>query len=95
MTGSLKRYDDDGGSRCSLCGIEAAGPCASCRQLVCGDCSAIVRGGAKIFAVCLRCEPRAESTLRARWTGLLLWLAGLLVALATLTALAGWLSMKR
>jgi hypothetical protein len=77
--------------RCKLCGRPAAGPCARCRALVCGDCCELTDGGATTFAVCTRCVRRGGSSLAPAWRGLLGWLALIILALAvvaTLIALA-------
>jgi hypothetical protein len=55
---------------CSSCGALAAGKCASCRAPVCADCTDLVSGAVRTFAVCHRCKG-APSLARA-W-GALLW----------------------
>lgn len=92
---TLRHHDDDAGPRCAACGAPAAGPCASCGRMLCGDHAVVVRGAAKPFAVCARCEGRGETALRRGWTGLLVWLGGMFLLLAGLTALAGWLAARR
>ena len=76
----LQSIDDDGVA-CALCGHRAAGPCASCRRPVCGDCCTLTEGGTRVFAICLSCEKRGGRSLRPAWTGLLAWLALVLLAL--------------
>ena len=36
MSGQLQTVSDDGPARCAICGAEAAGPCARCRNPTCG-----------------------------------------------------------
>ncbi|MBL9026608.1 MAG: hypothetical protein JNL21_30700 [Myxococcales bacterium] len=87
MTGQLQRVGDDGPLRCSHCGAEAVGPCARCRSPVCGDCCVLTEGGAKVWAICLRCEKRGGRSLSGGWSLVLFWIALPLVGLAVLTVL--------
>lgn len=80
---TLQTYDSPPVTRCSLCGRAAAGPCARCRRSVCGDCCVLSTGGVTTFAVCLTCA-RRNAALARPWRSLLLWLAGILLVLATL-----------
>jgi hypothetical protein len=89
MTGALQHADDDSGARCVHCGAEAAGPCASCRKPVCGDCSTLTEGGVKVWAICLECDRRKGRSLSGAWGGLGLMLVGILVALAAVVWLMG------
>ena len=91
---SLQQSGDDPVTRCTFCSEMAAGPCASCKKPVCGDCSTLTEGGAKLWAICLDCDRRGGRSLRAPWIGLLLWMLGLLVALALLVGMLGWISMR-
>lgn len=70
-----------------MCGAEAAGPCARCRNPTCGDCSVLTEGGAKLWAICLRCEKRGGKTLAPGWVIVAAWLLGILVVLGGLVAL--------
>jgi hypothetical protein len=92
MSGALQHAGDDGVARCVRCGAEAAGPCASCRDPVCGDCSTLTEGGARTWAICLRCADRKGTKLSGAWRGLLLWLAAVFVVLALVTWLVGRLA---
>jgi hypothetical protein len=92
LSGQLLLAGDDGPTRCSFCPREAAGPCASCHRPVCGDCSTLTEGGVKIWAVCLECDRTKGRSLRSAWSTLVLWLVGILLALAAATALVGWLT---
>lgn len=74
-------------ARCKLCGRPAAGPCARCRSLVCADCCELTEGGASTFALCLTCVRRGGASLAPAWRNLLVWLAGIVVALAAVAAL--------
>jgi hypothetical protein len=60
---------------------------------VCGDCCVLTTGGTTTFAICLRCERRAGSSLSAGWHTVLGWLLkpmlALLAALVLLYLLFG------
>ena len=92
VSGQLRTVGDDGPERCTFCSAEAAGPCASCRRSVCGDCCTLTEGGASVWAICLDCDRKKGNSLAGAWRGLGMWLAGILVALAALVALVEWLS---
>lgn len=92
MGGQLLTAGDDGAERCFLCGAAAAGPCASCRRSVCGDCCTLTEGGAEVWAICLSCERKEGRSLGRAWGSFGLFLVGILVALAALVALVGWLA---
>ncbi|MBX3228588.1 MAG: hypothetical protein KIT84_08040 [Labilithrix sp.] len=94
MAGALQSSGDDGVERCAFCSADAAGPCASCRRSVCGDCCTLTEGGAKTWAICLECDRKKGRSLRGAWSGLGVWLLGLLVALATIVALLEWLAPR-
>lgn len=94
MSGSLQTLGDDGPPRCSFCGAEAAGPCARCRAMLCGDCCVITEGGASPHAICPTCERRSGRSLRPAWVGLLSWLGLILLALVGLNLLASWASTR-
>jgi hypothetical protein len=94
VTGGLQQAGDGGGeARCIRCGAMAVGPCARCKQPVCGDCCVLTEGGAKTWAICLACEDRGGRSLRSPWVGFLLWLAvpilGLAAVVILLSLLAG------
>lgn len=66
--------DGNGGvEHCVICGGLAVGPCARCELPVCGDCCVLTEGGAKTYAICLRCEKGAGRSLRAAWLGVIGW----------------------
>lgn len=73
---------------CTLCGAIAAGPCATCHRLVCGDCCEVTGGSVKKVAVCTRCalQGRGRVGLRA-WAPILLPLVGLAVGLVAIVFL--------
>ena len=80
----------DGGvpdARCKLCGKTAVGPCARCRAAVCGDCCELTEGGAGTFALCLTCVKRGGKGLAPGYRDLVLWLGGIILALAAIAAL--------
>lgn len=85
MTQTLQHHDDDSAARCVRCGGEAAGPCASCHLPVCGDCSVLTKGGARVWAICLGCADRKGGSLSGEWRRLLVWLVAILLGLALLT----------
>src|ERR1700677_3026019 len=85
VTGALQHIDDDSGTRCFRCGAEAAGPCASCHEPVCGDCSTLTEGGVQVWAICLGCAGRKGTRLSGAWGGVFLWLRVMLVGLALVT----------
>lgn len=89
--GELQLHGDDT-ARCSFCSRQAVGPCASCARPVCGNCCTLTEGGAKVWAICLDCDRRDGRSLKGAWRGLLLWLGALLVGLAVVVALVGWLA---
>jgi hypothetical protein len=62
---------------------------------VCGDCSTLTEGGAKVWAICLDCDRRGGRSLTGAWARLGLYLAGLLVLLGGLLALLEWLWPSR
>jgi hypothetical protein len=62
--------------------------------MVCGDCCTLTEGSARVWAICLDCDRKGGRSLAPAWQGLLLWLGGLLLGLAALTALVGWLASR-
>jgi hypothetical protein len=92
MSGALQHADDGPIARCVHCGAKAAGPCASCREPVCGDCSILTEGGVRVWAICLDCDRRKGRKLGSAWRGLLLWLAAILVGLALVVWILGRLA---
>lgn len=87
MSGALQSDGGDGIERCAFCSADAAGPCASCRRSVCGDCCVLTSGGAATWAICLSCDRKKGRSLGGRWGGFGLWLVGLLVVMAAIVAL--------
>jgi hypothetical protein len=76
---------DGGGGlqRCNECGAEAAGPCASCRRPVCGDCC-VLTSGPDPWAVCVSCAERGRSSLRGPWLTVLGWIGKPILVLIAL-----------
>jgi hypothetical protein len=96
VSGGLQLSDGGGGSaaRCIRCGAVAAGPCARCREPVCGDCCVLTEGGHGVFAICLACEDRGGRSLRGGWIALLRFIAVPILALALIAALLAYLDAK-
>ena len=67
------------------------GPCARCEAPVCGDCSVLTEGGAKVYAICLGCERRAGRSLRRGWVTVIGWFVMPIVVLVLLLAVLGLL----
>jgi hypothetical protein len=87
----LQLHDFDGDARCAQCGALAAGPCARCDLPVCGDCSVLTEGGARVYAICRACEGRAGRSLRSGWIAVVTWLVLPLVGLLAAVILLAWL----
>jgi hypothetical protein len=62
--------------------------------MVCGDCSTLTEGSAKVWAICLECDRRRGRSLAPAWIRLIGWLLVPLIALAAATALVGWLATR-
>jgi hypothetical protein len=92
MAGELQTVDGDGPQRCAYCSNEAAGPCASCRKPVCGNCCTLTEGGVKTWAICLECDRKKGSSLTNAWRSFGLFLVAILVLMAAAVALLAWLS---
>jgi hypothetical protein len=94
MSGGLQEIGGGGGAeaRCIRCGALAAGPCARCREPVCGDCCVLTEGGAKVWAICNACEDRGGRSLRRGWGMVIGWILGPIVLLAAIVALLAQLS---
>ncbi len=87
----------DGGpppARCVRCGGAAVGPCARCREPVCGDCCVLTDGGAKVWAICLACEDRGGRSLRRGWITVVGWVAAPILGLAVIVALLALLTSR-
>lgn len=93
MSGQLLLAGDGGPAKCSICGAEAAGPCARCHQPTCGDCSVLTEGGTRVWAVCLRCEKRSGKSLRSGWMVVLGWILLPMLGLALLLVVLGLVAM--
>src|SRR4051794_30703972 len=93
-TGELRLVGDDGPQRCSFCPRDAAGPCASCRRPVCGDCCTLTVGSVKTWAICLECDRTKGRSLLGAWGGLIRMLAGILLGLTAIVALLAWLTSR-
>lgn len=85
---------DDGPLPCAICGGVAAGPCASCHRATCGDCSVLTEGGAKLWAICLRCDKRGGRSLMPGWAIVLSWIAVPIVLLAVAIVILGYLTRR-
>lgn len=93
MAELMSHGDGPADARCVSCGALAVGPCARCRNPVCGDCCVLTTGGTTTFAICLACERRGGSSLSGGWSVVLGWILkpilGLFVALVVLYFLFG------
>ena len=71
----------------------AVGPCARCRNPICGDCCVLTTGGTQTWAICLGCDRKTGRSLSAGWRTVLGWLLApmlvLLLAVIALYALFG------
>jgi hypothetical protein len=92
MTGQLQSHGDGGGFiHCTLCGGDAAGPCARCRRPVCGNCCVLTEGTAGRWAICLDCDRRGGRNAQHGWWSLGAWLLIPIGVLAIVLALLMWL----
>ena len=95
MSGALIPVDGGGSpARCIRCGALAVGPCARCREPVCGDCCVLTEGGAKVWAICLSCEDRGGRSLQRGWGTVMLWIAAPILGLAAVVTLLTLLTGK-
>jgi hypothetical protein len=95
MSGALIPVDGGGSpARCVRCGALAVGPCARCRQPVCGDCCVLTEGGARVWAICLACEDRGGRSLQRGWVSVIGWIAVPILGLAVLVALLSLLGAR-
>lgn len=92
MSGQLQHADGNGPERCAFCSADAAGPCASCRRSVCGNCCTLTEGGVRTWAICLECDRKKGRSLSGAWGSFGLFLIAILVVLAAAVALLAWLS---
>ena len=86
MSGALQPVDGDPAirrERCVVCGSEAAGPCASCKKMVCGDCSVLTEGGVDTWAICVRCDRKKGRSLAPGWNAITISLILFVAALGT------------
>lgn len=92
MSGALIPVNGGGAApaRCVHCSALAVGPCARCREPVCGDCCVLTDGGARVWAICLSCERGGGRSLRSGWLAVIGWIAGPILALALLVAALAW-----
>ncbi|MGZ3416725.1 MAG: hypothetical protein ACXWUG_21535 [Polyangiales bacterium] len=84
MSGGLQPIDSGNEPRCAICGGLAAGPCASCKRMVCGDCSVLTEGGVDTWAICVRCDRKKGRSLSSGWTAIVAWLVLLIGVLGLL-----------
>ncbi|GAC1352841.1 MAG: hypothetical protein NVS3B20_17340 [Polyangiales bacterium] len=89
MTSELQLVDDDF-ERCAYCARPAAGPCATCQKLVCGECCVLTEG-VSVWAVCLRCHRTGNTALKEGWRALIRWLLLMIVGLFLCTVALLWL----
>lgn len=90
MSQLISHGDGGGFIHCTICGGDAAGPCARCRKPVCGDCCVLTEGTAAQWAICLDCDHRGGRQINAGWFSVALWLVAPLVLLACILAALLW-----
>jgi hypothetical protein len=73
MAGSLQLVEPDGDPPCAICGEPAAGPCAHCRAMVCGDCCVLTEGSVRTWAICTRCDRKRGKSLLGGWALVAAW----------------------
>jgi len=61
---------------CIYCHAPAAGPCATCKALICSDCGELTGGAVKKVVVCKRCAEKGHGAV-----GLRAWLPLITIAL--------------
>ena len=92
MTGQLQGYGDGGGIiHCTICGADAAGPCARCKTPVCGNCCVLVEKSAGQWAICVHCDRRGGRSVQRGWSAAALWLLAPIGALVLILVLLNWL----
>ncbi len=77
---------------CVLCHAPAAGPCATCRALICADCSVLTGGAVKTVAVCTRCHGQGRGVVGWRAWAQVSW--PWLVGFGVLALVAWWLATR-
>lgn len=80
--GVAQPFDPDA-SYCVFCHAVAAGTCATCGALCCGDCVELVMGLTTRRAICRSC---AERGVRPAERQLLGWMVGVLLLLVSIVA---------
>lgn len=88
----LQHVGDDGPQQCSFCSALAVGPCARCKRPVCGDCCVLTEGGAKLWAICVRCDERGGRSLVPGWAIVVSWIALPILVLLVLVVALGLLT---
>lgn len=82
----LSRFQPDD-IYCVYCHRPAAGPCATCRALICAECAQMTGGSVQLAAVCRPCHDGGAGRVDWRsWLGLLRPVAMALGALLVLGA---------
>lgn len=84
---SLSRFQPDD-IYCVVCHAPAAGPCATCRKLICADCGELTGGSVKKVVVCHACARRGRGEVGWKAWAALLWPWALVLAILTGLALA-------
>ncbi|EYF02504.1 Hypothetical protein CAP_7126 [Chondromyces apiculatus DSM 436] len=54
----------------------------------------LTEGGARVWAICLRCDARGGRSLRGGWWMVISWIALPILALAAAVALLEWLTRR-
>lgn len=72
---------------CVYCHAPAAGPCASCGALCCGDCVELVMGLTTQRAVCRSCSEKGHRPAGAWTARRIAWAGAVLVAVGVVASI--------
>lgn len=85
----LSRFEPDN-LYCVLCHAPAAGPCATCRAIICADCAVMTGGSVQLAAVCKPCHRAGRGRVGwAAWWPIVRMLLVLGVVLVLVALLLG------
>jgi hypothetical protein len=83
---STQPFDPDA-LYCVYCHAVAAGMCAACGALVCGDCAELTMGLTRHRAICRQCAKQAGRPVERRLSWTMVAAAALLAAIVAILAL--------